>query len=111
MHDLIRGHFAGLIKALNKTALAEDRQQFIAKSILKLDSLYKEFRETNASRCGDHITLIVQSILKELQTCAGAGALETDFRNGLHQLHEQLGIPMLPLKPPVVPKAARRAKS
>ena len=110
MHDLIRDHFAGLEKALRKTTLTDDRQRFVAKSIQKLDPLYTEFRETNASRCSDQITTIVQCVLKELHACPRAQTLEAEFRDGLHQLHENLGIPRLPLKLPPVPKAARRAK-
>jgi RecB family exonuclease len=110
MHDRIRDHFAGLIAALPSTTLTDDRQLFVVKAIDKLPPLYAAYRETNASRCGDQITLIVQSVLKELQTCPQGRGLDAEFRDGLHKLHEELGVPKLPLKAPVLAKTARRSK-
>ena len=110
MHERIRNHFSALVASLAKTTLPDERHVFVIKSVQKLEPLYTAFRETNASRCGDQITLIVQSILKEMQTCQGGRDLDAEFREGLHNLHEELGIPKLPLKPTVVAKPARRSK-
>ena len=109
MHARIRKHFASLIKALSKTTLSEERRAFVAKSVERLDDLYDSFRQTNASRSGDQIAMIVQSVLRELEACEKASALDAAFRDGLHQLHEELGIPKLALKSkPAARKVAKR---
>ena len=97
------------MKALNDTELTDERKAYLTKSVEKLDGHYAAFRETNASRSGDQIALIVQAILNDLNACPTARHLDQAFREGLHALHEDLGIPKLALKP--VPKPAiRRSK-
>jgi hypothetical protein len=111
MHDRIRSHFAGLITAITKTTLPGERQAYVATAIGKLEGLYSSFRETNASRCGDQIAIIVDSVLRELEACPAARQLEPEFRSRLHLLHEELGIPKLGLKPaPAARKKPQRAK-
>lgn len=111
MHDLIRTHFADLQSAISKTTITEQRQLWISTSLDKLGALYSQFRETNASRFGDEITRVVQAILRELESCPEARKLDADFRGGLHALHEELGIPKLPLKAaPAPPKPRKSAK-
>jgi hypothetical protein len=100
-----------LLKALDKTTLTSERRGFVANSVASLDALYSSFRQTNASRCGDQIARIVQSILRELEACSEARSLDPKFRTGLHLLHEELGIPKLALKPAPKPLTKKlRAK-
>src|ERR1051326_3617433 len=110
MHEEIRSHIAELQSALETTSLAEERKEYISKSVTKLVTLYQQFRETNESRCGDSIARLVGSILRELEACPEASKLDAKFREGLHALHEELGIPRLMLKPPKpLPKAIKPA--
>jgi hypothetical protein len=108
MHERIRAHFAALQPALEITTLTDERKQFISKSVVKLAALYEQFRETNESRFGDTITKVVQAILRELEACPEARKLDADFREGLHALHEELGIPALQLKPAKVPSRPKK---
>src|SRR5436190_17906810 len=107
MHDHIRTHFAAIESALAKTTILEPRQQAISDLIVKLPPLYTQYRETNSSRFGDEITRIVQALIREMDTCPEAKKLEAEFREGLHRLHEDLGIPKLPIKAPPVPKSRK----
>ena len=112
MHDMIQTHFAALQSVIEPTALTDERKQFVSTAIGKLTELYQRFRETNASRYGDEIARIVQSILRELEACPEARKLDASFRAGLHQLHEDLGIPKLTLKAaPPPPKPTRKSKA
>lgn len=111
MHDQIRSHFAAIEAALAKTTIPEPRQQALSDLIAKLPPLYTQYRETNSSRFGDDITRVVQLLLRELGTCPEAAKLEADFREELHRLHEDLGIPKLPLKAPPAAKARKTSKS
>ena len=111
MHDQIRSHFAAIESALAATTIPQPRQQAISDLIGKLPPLYTQYRETNSSRFGDDITRIVQTLLREMGTCPEATKLEADFREGLHRLHEDLGIPKLPLKAPKAPPAAKSRKT
>jgi hypothetical protein len=114
MHEQIRSHFAALQSGLETTSLTEERRQYISKSVSKLVDLYQQFRETNESRFGDSIAQVVHSILRELAVCPEARKLDAKFREVLHALHEELGIPRLPLKPakdlPKLAKASPKAK-
>ncbi|MEI7686762.1 MAG: hypothetical protein WCL32_17220 [Planctomycetota bacterium] len=111
MHDMIQTHLTALQAAIVPTALTEQRKLFVDTAIGKLTELYQRFRETNASRYGDEIARVVQSILRELEACPEARKLDAEFRAGLHQLHEDLGIPKLALKAaPPPPKPARKSK-
>lgn len=101
MNDQIRSHFAEIELTLSKSGIPEARQKTISESIAKLPLLYKQYRETNSSRFGDDIARIVQSLLCDVSLCPDAEKKEVDFREGLHRLHEDLGIPKLPLKAPV----------
>jgi hypothetical protein len=98
MHETIQAHFTALERAVQTTSIPADSKQLITSSIKKLSALYGRYRETNESRYGDEITRLVQSVLKQLDTCPEACKLDAQFRDGLRQLHEDLGIPLLPLK-------------
>lgn len=112
MHDQIRIHFAAIEAEISKSVVLEPRRQTISEWIAKLAPLYKQYRETNASRFGDDITRIVGAICRELSTCPEAKKLEEEFREGLHRLHEDLGIPKLALKaPPRTPVKASAKKT
>jgi hypothetical protein len=100
MHADVQSHFDALEAALAKTKLAEDRKKLMSTSIRKLAELYPQFAATNASRYGDEITRHVQFLLGELETCPEASKLGPDFRSGLKELHEQIGVPPLALKTP-----------
>jgi hypothetical protein len=103
MHETVQAHFAALEKAVRTTAIPADRKQFIATAIEKLPDLYRQYRQTNESRFGDEITRLVQAVLKQLEACPKAQKLDADFREGLRVLHEDLGIPSLPLRPVAPP--------
>jgi hypothetical protein len=112
MHDLIQAHFAALQAAIEDTTVTDERKRLIAAFLGRLGNLYTRYRETNASRYGDEITSLVQAMLRELESCPEARKLDAQFREGLHALHEELGIPKLPLKPaPVPPKPRKKSKS
>jgi hypothetical protein len=112
MHDRIQAHFAALQAAIENTNITDERKRFVATFLAKLGDLYTKYRETNASRYGDEITSVVQAILKALEPCPEAQKLDAEFRAQLHELHEELGIPKLPLKPaPVPPKPRKKSKS
>jgi hypothetical protein len=114
MHDRIRHLFAALEAAVDETSVTPERKAFISVWVVKLHDLYGQFRETNSSRFGDEITRLVQQILRELEACPEARKLDADFRAGLHELHEELGIPRVALKPapvPPKPKSRKKAKS
>src|SRR3954451_20901538 len=96
------------MKDVQETDIPEDRKRNMADSIAKLSGLYTQFRATNASRFGDEITRQVQAILKDLEACPKAQNLDAAFREGLHNLHEQLGIPALRLKAAAVPRKPRK---
>jgi hypothetical protein len=107
MHERIQTHFAALQASLESTAIAASRIQWVSESIEKLPGLYALYRETNSSRFGDEICRRIQAILREMIADPEASKLEADFREGLHNLHEELGIPKLSLKaPPVKSKKA-----
>ena len=110
MHETIQAHFQALAEAVQATAIPADRQQVIATSIRRLSALYTQFRETSESRYGEEITRLVQAVLKELEACPEARKLDADFREGLRQLHEQVGLPALTLKPPAVPPRPRKTR-
>jgi hypothetical protein len=95
---------------LESTPIAASRIQWVSESIEKLPGLYSLYRETNSSRFGDEICRRIQSILRAMIADPEASKLEADFREGLHNLHEELGIPKLSLKAPPVKskKAAKR---
>ncbi|HEX3316324.1 MAG TPA: hypothetical protein VHR72_15605 [Gemmataceae bacterium] len=112
MHDQIQAHFVALQAALESTTVTDERKRLVAGFLVRLDGLYTKFRETNASRYGDEIASIVQTILRELEACPEARKLDADFREGLHALHEEFGIPKLALKPaPAPPKPRKKSKS
>jgi hypothetical protein len=108
MHEKIRSHFAELQSALEGTTLSDERKQAVARSVAKLPHLYSQFRETNISRFGDEITQLVQLVLSQLEECPTATKLTEEFRRGLHVLHEDLGVPKLPLKPLRSPSKPRK---
>jgi hypothetical protein len=112
MHETVKAHFAALEVAVRATAIRADRKQLITTSIEKLPDLYSRYRQTNESRFGDEITRLVQSVLKQLEASPEAQKLDPDFREGLRVLHEDLGIPSLPLRPvappPKPPKTRKR---
>jgi len=109
MHKKIQTHFDGLKSVIEPTTMTEQRKLFVSTAIDKLAELYARYRETNASRYGDEIARIVQSILRELEACPEASKLDAGFRAGLHNLHEDLGIPKLALKAaPPPPKVSKR---
>lgn len=114
MHESIRKHFAKLDKAIRTTAVPAQRKASIAGYIVKLSDLYTQYRLTNESRYGDEITRLVQGVLNELAACPDAQKLDAEFRSRLHLLHEELGVPTLPLKPspppPKAPKAPKQPK-
>lgn len=109
MHDLIRSHFTTLQTALKSTNVGGHPKRIISDAIEKLPPLYQMYRDTNLSRYGDEITRLVQSCLRELHSDAESKSLEEGFREGMHRLHDDLGIPKLPLKPPPTVKS-RKAK-
>jgi hypothetical protein len=109
MHEQISSHIAALQSALETTSLTQERKEYIAKAVTKLVTLYRQFRETNESRFGDSIAQVVQSILRELEACPEARKLDAKFRQGLHALHADLGIPRLPLKPAKEPPKPAKA--
>ena len=112
MHERIRALFAALEAAVDDTGLTPERKAFISVWVLKLHELYGTFRETNSSRFGDEITRLVQQILRELEACPEAAKLDPEFRAGLHELHDELGIPKVALKPvPLPPKTKSRKKA
>lgn len=110
MHDRIRSHFAAIEKAIATTTILDERKKAISDLIEKLPPLYTKYRETNSSRFGDEVTRLVQAVLRELGACPQAQKLEEEFREELHRLHEDLGIPRLPLKAPPAPKSRKKAK-
>ena len=81
----------------------------IAGSVRQLAALYTKSRQTNDSRYGDEISLLVQGILKDLQACPEARQLDAAFRAKLRLLHEEAGVPALTLKP--APPAAGTKKA
>jgi hypothetical protein len=110
MHETIRAHFQALGAAVQGTTIPADRQQVIATSIRRLSALYTQFRQTSESRYGEEITRVVQAVLKELEACPEARKLDAAFREGLRQLHEQVGLPALTLKPPAAPPKPRKTR-
>jgi len=111
MHERIQTHFAALQASLESTAIAAPRMRWVSEEIEKLPSLYVLYRETNSSRFGDEICRRTQAILREMMADPEASKLEADFREGLHSLHEELGIPKLSLKAPPPVKSKKAAKS
>jgi hypothetical protein len=111
MHERVQSHFAALQKSLAGTGIAEPRLRLVSDAIEKLPGLYSLYRETNSSRFGDEISRLIQSILREMIADPQARKQEADFREGLHDLHEELGIPKLSLKAPPIVKGKKTAKS
>ena len=107
MHERIQTHFDALQTSLQNSAMAESRRRLVSDAIEKLPALYALYRETNSSRFGDEISRLTQSILREMIADAEARKLEAQFRDGLHQLHEELGIPKLALKAPPAVKGKK----
>jgi hypothetical protein len=110
MHESIQAHFKDLEDAVRTTKLPIERRDYIAGLIQRLPSLYSKYRETSESRFGDQITVLVQAVLKALDECPEAQELGTTFRVKLHLLHQKLGVPELPLKPPRPPAAAKKTR-
>lgn len=108
MHDTVKAHFNKLEKALRSTTIPEDRREVVSDSIRKLTDLYAQSAQSNESRFTDRIAVLVEVVLRELQTCPKAQNLDADFRNGLRLLHEELGIPALTLKPAPAPKKLKK---
>jgi hypothetical protein len=98
MHESIKTHFQDLEDAIRTTAIPAERKEVIAGYVRRLPVLYTQFRETNDTRYGDEITRGVQSVLRELEACPEASKLDAVFREQLHLLHRELGIPTLTLK-------------
>lgn len=113
MHAEIQAHFQALVDAIQPTALPAERQGVVARSVTRLAGLYAKFRETSESRYFDEIARQVQWVLDDLKGCPEAHKLDVAFREGLHHLHEELGLPKLPLKAnlaPPPPKKTRKKK-
>src|SRR5262249_59938445 len=110
MHPTIQAHFQELEAAVRGTAVPPDRREVIAGCVRQLAAVYTKSRQTNDSRYGDEITRLVQGILKALQACPEARKLDAAFREKLHLLHEEAGVPPLALKPAPPAPGTRKAR-
>jgi hypothetical protein len=108
MHEAVRAHFQALQDAVETTALTADRKQMNACRIGQLADLYASFRESYESRFLDEITGVIRLMLRELEGCPKAQALDAPFRDKLMLLHEELGLPALNLKSPAPPRAGKK---
>jgi hypothetical protein len=110
MHETIRAHFQELEDAVRTTTIPAGRQEVIAGSVLRLSTLYDKFRQTCESRYFDEITHLVQGVLKDLEACPEAQRLDANFREKLWLLHEELGLPRLPLKAAPLPPRPKKPR-
>jgi hypothetical protein len=116
MHENLREHFRNLHVAMRATGLSANRRKYVAGLIEQLPALYAKYRETSESRFGDEITELVQIVLRTLEAVPAAQELDAPFRAKLRLLHEELGVPQLPLKPvtrvtpPPAPKKSHKKK-
>jgi hypothetical protein len=111
MHDSLKAHFASFEKSVQSTSIAEDRKEYITATLQKLPAVYEQYRLTNSSRFGDEITRMVQTILKNLEACPQSRGIDQEFRDGLRNLHEELGVPVLRLKAPAPLPKKRKASA
>jgi hypothetical protein len=114
MVEELRAHFRVLEDEVQATAIPDDCKQSAAWCIGQMPPLYARFLQTNESRYGDEISRLFQCVLIELTkgetTCPKAQQLATSIPDGLHRLHEQLGLPRLVLKSPGPSPRRRRAQ-
>ncbi len=111
MHERIKAHFEELEEAIRTTTVAADRKEAIAGSVKRLSALYAKFRETNDSRYGAEITRLVQGVVNDLAACPEARQLDAAFREKLHLLHEELGVPELILKSAPAPPGPKKTRT
>ena len=110
MHESIRAHFQELEDAIQPTTIPADRKKVVTRSIKRLAVLYTQFRQTDESRYFDEITRVVQGVLNDLEACPQAQQLDAAFRQELWHLHEELGLPRLPLKPTSPPPGSKKVR-
>jgi hypothetical protein len=108
MHEALRAHFQALQDALETTTISTEGKQINATRMGRLAVLYTRFGESHESRYLEEMSGLVRLVLRELEGCPKAQALDPPFRDTLTILHEELGVPALNLKSPSPPRAAQR---
>jgi hypothetical protein len=103
MDEVLQAQLVALGDEVGAAAIPDGCKQTATWCLGQLPSLYAQFCQTSESRYGDAITRLVQGALKALgassRACPEAQHLAARLADRFRHLHEQYGLPALPLKP------------
>jgi hypothetical protein len=112
MNEDLQAQLGALVNAVRTALLPDDCKHSAAWCLGQLPRLYAQLRQTSDSRYHAEINRLVQGALKALATNTRAypegQTLATSIISQLRHVHEQLGIPVLNLKP--LCKSPRRSR-
>ena len=108
MHEALHAHFQALQDALETTTISTESRQINAGRMGRLADIYTRFGENHESRYIEEMSRLVRLVLRELEGCPKAQALDAPFRDKLRLLHEELGLPALNLKSSSPSRAAHK---